>query len=518
MCRSALVPGAVVTSSSDSEPDFALFEERSESESGVSPLLSHVLSYDAVELLPDESRVVFRFSLRDDRSGLVLDRFATELRLPLPPAPHSKAVTHAAFSVGCVSLCWLFMGLPCSVVSVRAARLSASQCAFWAATLNETLGEFFQQNNLPFPDGVTFRCDADEAEECESDSPVQPEPPEPSPASPRRVLVPMGGGKDSTLVWELLHSVPDTVTTWLYLEDEPGEFSATWRLSALAAASGCDSSRVLVVTHAWRCPAWEAARSRRFEACGHPWAALVATVSTLVAVSQGYHAIAVGNERSAGEGNGTYLGAIINHQVDKALQWEASWGAYIARHICRDVEYFSALAHLWEVQVAERFWTRAARYAPLILSCNSPVTTSRACAACPKCLFTALLLTATAPHPHDVFCLFGDDVHQNGALRDTLHALLGVDGVDKPLDCVGTRDEAAVCVSLARDAYLRAGVALDALPVLLTGAVADAAAARGGELRDALLSDCGPHRVPHWAQNACGAPGELYVGGDDARG
>lgn len=61
---------------------------------------------------------------------------------------------------------------------------------------------------------------------------------------------------------------------------------------------------------------FEAARNQTLSIVCPPWAAQVAFVSTFVSAMYGFNYIAVGNERSANEGNGTvYLGAEVNHQV-----------------------------------------------------------------------------------------------------------------------------------------------------------------------------------------------------------
>ena len=107
---------------------------------------------------------------------------------------------------------------------------------------------------------------------------------------------------------------------------------ARWLLSALPCFSAC-----------------------RFELCAHPWALLVAFSASLVALLRGFDAIAVGNERSASEGNAPYCGAAVNHQHDKALPFELECARYVRRRVAPRLRYFSPLAHLWDVQVAKRF-------------------------------------------------------------------------------------------------------------------------------------------------------------------
>jgi len=79
-------------------------------------------------------------------------------------------------------------------------------------------------------------------------------------------------------------------------------------------------------------------------------------------------------------------------QYDKSFAWEKQCHEYIRRWIVSDVHYFSALQHLWEVQIAHEF-CRHPQYLPLFISCNS-IDESRWCARCAKCAFVFLLLSA----------------------------------------------------------------------------------------------------------------------------
>ena len=509
MCHSALVAGGGGSSSSSGGGSGLGLFEQSEAESG--GLLTHsVFSYDAFELLPSEQLVRFHYSHRDARTCVALERFTTELGLRFPDGDAlPQGTTEAAFAVGMVSLAWLWMGLPCRCVRVAAGQLSAEQCVYWEESLNLCLGEFMQRHGLPYPRALHIESDTRERPLSPRRGGVPHAPgaapgAEPGAAEslPRRVLVPLGGGKDSTTLWELLRGCADTELQWLYLEEEPGEYARNWRLEALARESGTRQP-VLLATHNWRCPRWEAARQRRFTPCGHPWAALVAFVSALVARLHGHSAIAVGNERSANEGNGTYMEVVVNHQHDKGLEFERWTAEYLISHVSPDLCYFSGLAHLWEVQIAQLFCSeRLRRYHSVFTSCNEAVPETRACARCAKCLFVALLLSAfLEAGPEGAWGVFGDDVLQREDLQPLLEALLGQDGAPKPLECVGTPQEVALCMHRARSAYLRAG---RALPFLLRGERATRSAELGLDCQ-CLLTDTASHAVPPWAQAAVGA-------------
>ena len=486
----------------------ALWEE----EEGSAGYASGSLCFDAVRL--DESqRVSYEFSHRDWRTGTVLSRFRTSVNVDMPAPPLPAGSFAAALACGMLSLFWLYVGLPTRRVLVSASfAFTEEQLHYWTDSYRAMLAEFAAEHRL---DLSQFRME----ESCFDRSQLT-RPPETPPVvsdARRRCLVPMGGGKDSSLVWALLHKVPDVELCYFYLSESPDGFAANWRLEALRRASG--NAAVLVSWHDWRCPQWEAARDRRFTPMGHPWAALCAFTAALAATLHGWGDIAAGNERSAGEGNGVFEagGLEVNHQHDKSLAWELEAASYIRKHIRSDLRYWSALSHLWEVQVADRFAALPRdAYLPLILSCNDaasapdPTDQFRHCGVCAKCLFLALLLSAFLPHPSHAWAVFGDDILARKATLPLLAALLGRPGTTKPLDCVGTAAETRYALHRARASYAAAGLPL---PVGLRGEEAEADALRGAAVGDALMQGCGPHAVPRWAQAALGADPALYCGG-----
>lgn len=66
-------------------------------------------------------------------------------------------------------------------------------------------------------------------------------------------------------------------------------------------------------------------------------------------------------------------GVRVNHQHDKSFAFEAQAHKYFCRCTGGRLYYFSALMHLWDIQVVELFSRIAKPYFPLILSCNEPL-------------------------------------------------------------------------------------------------------------------------------------------------
>eukprot|EP00897_Mesotaenium_endlicherianum_P010491 jgi/Mesen1/9470/ME000063S08920 len=254
----------------------------------------------------------------------------------------------------------------------------------------------------------------------------------PSPDAAPRVLVPLGAGKDSITVFEMvsekLEHMEGSSSAWFFLGDHCGEYARSWRYDAIVSASGASEPPV-VMAHVFEDPAWESSCRPGVVPCGHPWAGLVAFCSVLASAYLGFNYIAVGNERSANFGNTTYMGLPVNHQYDKSFEFESAAHAYVNAHVAPGLHYFSALQHLWELQGGTRW-----------------------CGACSKCLFVCILLGAFL-EPPQVWAIFGDDLLQKQEMAGVLEELLGRGGKSKPFECVGTPEEVAHALFLCKQKY-----------------------------------------------------------------
>eukprot|EP01063_Lacrimia_lanifica_P028153 TRINITY_DN4067_c0_g1_i1.p1 TRINITY_DN4067_c0_g1~~TRINITY_DN4067_c0_g1_i1.p1 ORF type:complete len:588 (+),score=173.45 TRINITY_DN4067_c0_g1_i1:56-1765(+) len=414
------------------------------------------------------------------------------------------------FAQGMSIAAWLFMEHPRRRLRVLsdadaraagragAAALTSHHVAFWNATLKGGLLEYLWINRLPFALTVEPWAGGDGGA-------APPAAPARGavPAGPPKEVVPLGGGKDSLTVLELLRDagVPTADQMLFYFTDSAAkEWERNWRVQALWRASE--------VPRFVRCE-FDLPAQARCPPCAHveddgsfhllfddddaggarpavvpglvpstpPWAAMVCFAAAAPALLGGHAFIAVGNERSANYGNGVaWLGDEVNHQYDKGFRWERAAHEYLRDVVLARSEaplhYFSALMHLWETQIASRFCrTHDRGYLRLFLSCNTPVGDPRAasaahasrwCNGCAKCAFVFLLLSAHA-QPAEVMGVFGDNLFYYAGLQPLFRQLLGV-GSDaekkmKPLDCVGTKEEARLSLLLAHGQYARSAFA-----------------------------------------------------------
>lgn len=270
-----------------------------------------------------------------------------------------------------------------------------------------------------------------------------------------RLLLCRGGGKDSLVVYQLVSST--TVPCALvHVGDRPQEFESSWRFQKLVEMTSHRTAHSpFRFEHNMIDDVWESeVCGTRYKPCGHPWAALVAFDSVLAAILGDFTHIAVGNERSANYGNNVmHEGRVVNHQYDKSFQFEAAVHDYIRKYIVRDVHYFSALQHLWEVQIARTFVERSLtttsdeNFLPVFLSCNEAVNGDQWCCECAKCAFVYILISAWCPRT-DLNAIFGQDLFEKESMFPVFESLLAENEL-KPMECVGTSDETWLSLFLA---------------------------------------------------------------------
>jgi hypothetical protein len=217
---------------------------------------------------------------------------------------------------------------------------------------------------------------------------------------------------------------------------------------------------------------------------GHvPVSATLAFAGTLVAALSGFGAVIASNESSASVGNASWHGIDVNHQWSKSLEFERLMRRWLRGNIGESPDYVSLLRPLTELRIVKAFATHA-EYFDAVTSCNANFKLSgpaarRFCLACPKCVFVALMarpwLDDAAYH-----ALFVGDPLADPANQTIVEELLGVTGA-KPFECVGTPEETAAAIHLAKTRGRT-------MPHGLMTAFAESVARRNPDL-DALVAD-----------------------------
>jgi len=261
-----------------------------------------------------------------------------------------------------------------------------------------------------------------------------------------RVLVPVGGGKDSAVALEIVRRSGCELALFSIGDAAPiARTVAVGGLPHLLARRTLDSGlRALNDAGAFN---------------GHvPITAVVTCVALLTAALNGFDAVAMANERSASAGNVVWDGVEVNHQFSKGLRAELLLSAALAE-IAPGLRSFSVLRPASELAIARAF-ARMERYHGAFTSCNAifrldpALRTTSWCCDCPKCRFVFLAL-APFSDPAHLLEVFGRDLLDDDDQFEGF-ALLTATGGHKPFECVGEEQESLAAIRLlARDSRWR---------------------------------------------------------------
>ncbi|HKA55221.1 MAG TPA: hypothetical protein VKJ47_16325 [Candidatus Binatia bacterium] len=303
---------------------------------------------------------------------------------------------------------------------VQAGPLTARQVTWWTDLLSHGMREFFYVNRIDFTEPDFVRISAP-ASHPQGNSPADCPPP------PDRDLVLMSGGKDSALSVQLLREIGREFHC-LLLNPTPAAEAVTAQVG----------DRLPIVVRRTIDPHLLALNQAGYLNGHTPFSAYLAMLGVTCAVLSGYRRVIVANERSADEGNVEFLGREVNHQYSKTLRFERAFRRYSQANLSKEVQYFSLLRPLYEVQIA-RLFARYPHYFGSFASCNRNQRDGSWCRRCAKCLSTFTLLYPFLP-ADEVRRIFGADLFERTEALPVLHELLGFTA-HKPFECVGTAEE-----------------------------------------------------------------------------
>jgi UDP-N-acetyl-alpha-D-muramoyl-L-alanyl-L-glutamate epimerase len=256
--------------------------------------------------------------------------------------------------------------------------------------------------------------------------------------TPQRVLVPVGGGKDSAVALEIVRRSGVELALFSIGDAPPiARTVGVAELPRLLARRTLDPGL----------PALNASGAIN----GHvPITAIVSCVALLSAALNGFDAVAMANERSASAGNVVWDGVEVNHQFSKGLRAEQLLRAALAES-ASGMQLFSVLRPASELAIARAF-ARMQRYHGAFTSCNAIFRIDPAlraaswCCDCPKCRFVFLAL-APFSEPAHLREIFGCDLLDEERQFEGF-ALLTATGGHKPFECVGEEQESLAAMRL----------------------------------------------------------------------
>jgi hypothetical protein len=230
----------------------------------------------------------------------------------------------------------------------------------------------------------------------------------------KKILIPVGGGKDSA------------VTLNIFKESNPACFSLNPDKVILKMVG----KRELIIARR-KIEKNLLDMNRKGFYNGHtPFVAYLSFLSILVSYLFNKKYIAFSNEDSANEENVIWQGRKINHQYSKTYEFEKDFRDYCSKYLMDNVEYFSALRMLYELQIGLIF-SHMKDYHHIFLSCNEANKTileqkrKQGCGVIIVQNAFYLLNTLSVFDKKELLSIFKEDLFENKKLLPILKELTG---------------------------------------------------------------------------------------------
>ena len=357
------------------------------------------------------------------------------------------------FHLGLMEIPSYWKATASQTIQIACGELDEQQVAWWKYLFLKGMGQFFYENEIDVRDPDFFRIQASKRKGAGSCFTGELQ---------KQALIPLGGGKDSVVTLELLKTASFNTPSRVMILNPKQE-----QLAILGIAR--EEKNTIMIERIIDPKLLELNRKGYLN--GHtPFSAYLAFLSVVCGVLFDMKYLALSNERSSNEGNIEYLGEEINHQYSKTFDFEQRFHEYAQKYLARDIEYFSFLRPLYELQIA-RIFSAYPQYFPAFISCNeahktksgqvSP--TGKWCGKCSKCLFAFLVLYPFMEEK-DVFQIFGANLLEDRGLLSLMEELIGEKRF-KPFECVGTKEESMIALYLSWKKCQRADATV--LPFLL---------------------------------------------------
>ena len=381
------------------------------------------------EIKNNQLLCTFKFKLNPDICLTPTVRLFNLDRDKLLRTQHS-VIDRMVFHLGLMEIPSYWKAALSPKIIIKAGHLTKKQTIWWRKLFISGLGEFFYLNKLD-PKQIKFKFVIKSAT---SYLPYQNED-----LSANNLILPLGGGKDSLVSLELLK------------DQQPVLFSINPTKAILAVTKKNPTLTHCYVVRKLAPELLELNKQDYFN--GHtPFSAYVAFLSSFVALLFKTKYVALSNESSANEATIETDEFAYNHQYSKTTEFEKKFREYSQTFLIPNLEYFSFLRPLNEVQIAKFFSEIGEKYFSDFRSCNRGQKTGVWCHECPKCLFAFLILFPFLDEK--ILCkqIFQANLFSKKSLVDEALKLVNPDTA-KPWECVGTREESLVAFYLSVQKY-----------------------------------------------------------------
>lgn len=329
-------------------------------------------------------------------------------------------------------------------IKIESGNLTKEEATFFREFYLKGLGEFSYRNKVHLENLVPALFKG---------TSIQKEPLD-IPFTPSKVLIPVGGGKDSCLSMELFKQKTNKDVT---------------AFSVGTAQPIMDCIKTAGVPHLCikRTIAPELIKLNQTGTVynGHiPITGIISFITWLCAIIYDYKYIVLSCERSANTGNVAWGKLFVNHQYSKSIDFETNF-----RHLITvttpQLEYFSLLRPCSELLIASLFTRYCTNYTPVITSCNKAFFQDESkrwhhwCGDCDKCRFVFLLFALYLSKDVLLSWMQGRNLLDEKEQLQGYKELFGFSN-HKPFECVGEIDECCWVLdklskrSVWKDAYV----------------------------------------------------------------
>ena len=374
--------------------------------------------YESYEIKKDEKAVEICFHYSLDGKF----HFNPTLSIPFKSFIHPEIINEPVFEnivfhIGMIELVSYWKAACPPEIVVKPFFLSEEQKNWWKKIYFHGLGEFFYLNSInpEIADFVTISCDSQKTTKRQEVVVAD------------EALIPIGGGKDSAVTIEYFKSILSNNLCFI-LNPRKATYDTAY-------TAGYNDDSIFVINRKLD-PLLLKLNDEGFLNGHTPFSALLGFVSVMAAMLSRKKYIALSNESSANES--TVSDSKINHQYSKSFEFEQDFRNYLEKYITPNIQYFSFLRPLSELQIGKLF-SGLAKYHSIFRSCNAGSKTDTWCCSCSKCLFTYIILSPFLSRA-EMISIFGKDLFDDPDLMFEFKQLVGIEET-KPFECVGTVTE-----------------------------------------------------------------------------
>jgi len=391
--------------------------------------------FDSFSVVKDTDKVSARFHFHID------DRFHFSPQVTLYFNSIGTQILHSEqdlrqilFHCGMVELISYWKSTCAPTLVIKDHLLDDEQVKWWKKLYWQGLGEFFYINGIDTDMESFMQIESNGNATYKTEN---------TKADSNKVIVPIGGGKDSPVTLELLKNAGYDI---LPLIINPRGATVNTLIAA-----GLPEDYFIKIERSID-PQLLKMNAEGFLNGHTPFSAMLAFYSLTAAIITGSKFIALSNESSANES--TVKGSDVNHQYSKSFEFESDFREYYMKYIDSQSEYFSFLRPISELQIASLF-AKMPAYHPIFRSCNVGSKEDKWCGHCPKCLFASIIISPFLK-PAEIRQIMGRDILNDETLREFLDELSGKKEV-KPFECVGTTEEVKLAMAASLTQYELAG-------------------------------------------------------------